>query len=371
MPLVPVSPGSPPVQRKAPAAAVAIASGDGPVPFTAELTAAYRRPAAQWPPATIDPGVTFVELGAPPDDPAPGPRQQALAALGARLFVDPMLSVNGQLACLSCHQPAQGGSVATATGAGAHGHRGRRNPPDLRQARAHAQWGWDGRHASLQQQSLSPLTDPLEMANPALDAVLRRIGQRPDYAAAFARLNGTGQPSAEQLGEALASHVLEIGRQAPRSRFMRFVNGAADQLSAQEIHGLHLFRTRARCANCHFGPWLSDGRFHNLRLSSFGEPARDDGRHAVTGQPADIGSFRTPSLHHVSQSPPYMHNGLFRSLDGVIRLYRRGGGEVWARNASEAADPLYRHAARLSQQIRPLDLDDDEIAALVAFLKAL
>ncbi|KQP49856.1 cytochrome-c peroxidase [Pseudorhodoferax sp. Leaf274] len=327
--------------------------------------AAYRGPPSGWPAAQIDPGVAFVELAPLPDTPRATPRQRAQAALGRALFADPRLSASGRIACASCHDPARGWSVDQPVALGIDGRRGRRNPPDLRQAGAHVphgRWGWDGRGRTLAAQSLAPLTDPDEMGNASVQAVLARLQALPGPAARL---------TPASLGAALAAHVLQAGADASPTRYERFLRGERTALGPQELRGLHLFRTKARCVQCHHGPWLSDGLFHNLRLSSFGEPAEDRGRQRVSGRPEDTGAFRTPSLRRVAQSPPYLHNGLVASLEGVVRLYMRGGGEVWARNAAEAAQPLYPHAARLSPLIRPLDLSDDEQAALVAFLRTL
>lgn len=327
----------------------------------ATLTA-YRGPPAGWPAAQVDPGVAFVELGPLPDAPPLTPRQRTQAALGRALFADPQLSASGRIACASCHDPARGWSVDAPVAAGVDGRRGRRNPPDLRQAGAHRQWGWDGHDRTLAAQSLAPLLDPDEMGNASVQAVLARLQALPGPAAAL---------TPETLGEALAAHVRQAGADAPRTRYERFLRGERGLLTPQELQGLHLFRTTARCVNCHHGPWLSDGLFHNLRLSSFGEPAEDRGRQQASGRPQDTGAFRTPSLRRVSESAPYMHNGLFPHLEGVLRLYLRGGGEVWARNAAQAAQPLYPHAAQLSPLIRPLELSAGEQAALVAFLRTL
>lgn len=336
-----------------------------------DIALAYRRPPSQWPPAWIDPGVAFTELGVPPAAPGLTVRQRAQAALGEALFSDPLLSSTGRVACASCHDPGQAWSTSRPTSVGVHGQRGRRNPPDLRQALAHRRWGWDGRGDTPEAQSLAPLTDPGEMGHRDVGAVLDRLASQTGYVRAFAELYGPGPLTATALGEVLAAHVMAIAADPPRSRFARFMEGRIDALSTRELQGLHLFRTRARCANCHAGPGLSDGQFHNLLISSFGEPAEDLGRLAVTGLPAETGAFRTPSLHRVSASAPYMHSGLFPDLEGVIRFYRRGGGEVWARNAAEAAHPLHRYAARPSDRLKPLDLTEDEIAALAAFLRAL
>ncbi|MFE1599544.1 cytochrome-c peroxidase [Methylobacterium sp. ID0610] len=351
------------------AAMVAAGAEGGPAPDTAaDLRRAYAGPPERWPAAWIEPGVAFVELGARLPLPRPDPAGQRRAALGARLFHDPTLSVDGRLACAGCHDPAQGWTVPTPTARGHRDRLGRRNPPGLRTAAARSRWGWDGRHSALARQVLAPLTDPDEMANAALDPVLGRLAADPGSAARFAEAFPGAGISADTLSAALVAYL--AGLDGP-TRFDRFAAGDSAALSDREIAGLHLFRTKARCANCHFGPLLTDERFHNLRLSAFGEPAQDLGRFAVTGEPEDAGRFRTPSLRHVGETAPYGHAGLLATLAGIVNLYDRGGGEVWARNAAEAARPLHAPAARLSPLIRPLGLTRDEKAALVAFLGTL
>ncbi|WP_454915242.1 cytochrome-c peroxidase [Xanthobacter sediminis] len=328
------------------------------------LRALYARSVAEWPAAAIDPGVAFVELGPAP---ALSPEMAPRAALGARLFRDPALSADGRVSCASCHAPEHGFSVATARAAGVGGIEGRRNPPALASVSMQAAFDWDGRFTDLAARALAPLTMPHEMGNDDMGDVLARVAAAPD-AADFRRLFPQEGVSARSLGAVLTAYLAALDTP---SRFDRFAAGDGAALSDVEIEGLHLFRTKARCANCHFGPRLADGLFHNLRLSFFGEPAEDLGRFAVTGRPEDAGRFRTASLRHVSTSAPYMHNGLFPTLEGVVNLYDRGGGEVWARNGAEAARPLYPHAARAAAQLRPLGLTAQEKAALVAFLRCL
>lgn len=329
----------------------------------------YAGPPTTWPRPALDAGIAFVEFASPPRAPPMDDRERELAALGERLFFDPQLSGSGTVACSHCHDPRKGWGDGRATSIGAWGRTGRRNAPPLFDGVHGGPWGWTGRFDSLRAQLIAPLFDPREMANDDSSAIVRRIEDRPDYRAAFARAfePGAGVALADIAG-ALAAYLR--GRDEP-TRFDAFLSGDRSVLSATELEGLHLFRTKARCANCHFGPRLSDGAFHNLRLSFFGEPAQDLGRHETTGLAEDAGRFRTPSLRHVSRTGPYMHNGLLSDLRGVIHFYDRGGGEVWARNASEAAHPLYPHAARLSPHIRPLGLSAAEKTALLAFLGTL
>lgn len=322
-----------------------------------DLRSAYARPAAEWPRAWIDDGVAFVELGAL-TPPALSPGEATSARLGQRLFFDPRLSASGRVACASCHQPDQGWTVrtATATGAGGAGHR---NPPGLQDVARRSHWGWDGAARSLAEQSLRPLTDPGEMANASVEAVWQRLRTVPAY---------TDLTSAKDMGHALAAFQNTLHH---TSRFDRFAQGDRHALNQQELRGLHLFRTQARCANCHFGPTLSDGRFHNLGIAFFGEPSQDLGRYATTRQCDDVGRFRTASLRGVSRTAPYMHHGLFGTLEGVLRLYARGGGDPRNSRAGAADHPLYGCAARVSPHLRPLPLDEADIDALKAFLNAL
>lgn len=338
-------------------------ASDGAPPTAAPLRTAYAGPPATWPAPWLDPDVAFRELG-PPPSPRPSP---AAAALGARLFRDPRLSVDGRVACASCHDPDHGFSVPQKVAQGVAGAPGRRNPPGLAAVAGRAHLGWDGGGGDLAARVLGPLTDPREMGRADLEAVLAGLPAM-GYGAAFTDVFGRDGISAPTLSAALVAYLATLDGE---TRFDRFARGDKAALTDTELSGLHLFRTKARCANCHFGPLLTDEGFHNLRLSFFGEPAEDLGRFAVTGMAEDAGRFRTPSLRHVAASAPYMHNGLFPTLDGVINLYDRGGGEVWARNAAEAARPLFREAARLSPHIRPLGLTEQEKAALAAFLRTL
>lgn len=328
-----------------------------------DLRAAYSGPPQTWPAPWIDPGVAFVEFSAAPSPPPPSP----MAELGERLFRDGMLSADGRIACASCHDPAHGFSVPERVGPGMGGAPGRRNPPALFAVAGRPHLDWDGGGGILSARVLAPLTAADEMGNAGLAPVMARLSASA-HAADFTRLFGAEGASPRTLAAVLVAYLETLD--AP-TRFDRFMAGDRAALSDTEVSGLHLFRTRARCANCHFGPRLTDEGFHNLRLSSFGEPAQDLGRFTVTGAAGDAGRFRTASLRHVRESPPYMHNGLFPTLEGVVNLYDRGGGEVWARNAREAERPLYGEAARRSPHLRPLGLTAGEKAALVAFLKAL
>jgi len=132
------------------------------------------------------------------------------------------------------------------------------------------------------------------------------------------------------------------------------------------VRGLHLFRTTARCLNCHNGPMLTDGQFHNEGLTYYGRKLEDLGRYAVTKNPEDVGKFKTPSLRNIARTAPYMHNGLF-DLEGVLNMYNAGMATV-RRRADQKDDPLFPTKSKLLQ---PLGLNQTEKADLKAFLEAL
>lgn len=118
--------------------------------------------------------------------------------------------------------------------------------------------------------------------------------------------------------------------------------------------------------NCHSGPMLTDHQFHNIGLSFYGRRNQDLGRFEATRELDDLGKFRTPSLRNVSRAGPWMHNGLFPDLKGLLRMYNAGMGRDPA--PDNPPDP---YAPRKSAHIKPLDLSPDEIDALLAFLKTL
>lgn len=325
---------------------------------TDDLRAIYGAPVAEWPAPHLDHSVAPTDLAAQPLSPVANAR---LTDLGRDLFHDRNLSANGQTACADCHQPRHGLTQPRASAPGVG-----RNTPTLKAVALRRSWGWDGRHSTLSQAILAPLTDPAEMANLHLSQALDRAA--PAYAARLSLTFGDADMTSQRVVQSIAAYLTSTVRPNRLDRFLRGEQGA---LTDAELRGLHLFRTTAGCLNCHSGPTLSDDGFHNLRLSAFGEPSQDLGRWNATGRADDAGRFRTPTLRGIGQTAPYMHSGHFTSLAGVVRFYRRGGGEVRARNAAEAARPLFEQAATLSPLIRPLDLTEDDIADLVAFLNAL
>lgn len=330
------------------------------------LRALYRQPPTQWPAAHWSTGVVQRELGPllPPTAPADNPGTPEKVALGRRLFEDPRLSASGQIACANCHDRQLGWGDGKQVSFGHDRQPGRRNAMDVSMAPYSQHQFWDGRGGSLENQAQFPIHDPLEMANTIarMERYLRRdAGYREQFDAAF----GDGRIAMDKVAKSIAAFQRTL---YPRNRgFDRYLAGRDNALSDNQLLGLHLFRTKARCINCHNGPAMSDDSFHNLGIHFFGRERQDLGRFEVTGNPADSGAFRTPSLRNVPRNGPYMHNGLFPNLEGIVNMYNAGAFRP--RPAGDQAnDPTFPTTDPLLQ---PLGLTAAERDALVDFLSTL
>jgi cytochrome c peroxidase len=333
--------------------------------LAAELRATYQKPPAGWPAPTLDVGVELRELGLLPavPHPADNPFSREKADLGKALFFDPRLSGSGQLACTSCHDPDLGWADGRATSFGHARTPLRRNAPGILNGGLHPVLYWDGRAESLEDQAKQVLANPAEMRFNEAEAV-RRLTAAPGYPEAFRQAFGDPTVTADRIVQALACFERTVV--GGRSRFDAFLKGNPDALTDSEVRGLHLFRTDARCLNCHNGPQMSDGKFHDIGLSQFGRPGADLGRTGVTGKPSDSGAFRTPMLRNVGKTAPYMHNGAF-DLTEVLNLYNIGMPVV-RKTDRLAADPLF--PANKSGLVKPLGLNATDLADLAAFLRS-
>jgi len=330
------------------------------------LRQTYAAPLASWPRPQVAEGVTPQEMAPVSAMPLPSVAPQ-VAALGQRLFNDPRLSRSNAVACISCHSPAHSFADSKRTSAGHAGRLGQRNAPGLLGVGQIKPLFWDGRAATLEEQAMGPLQHPDEMAMdvPALAAKLAGLDDYPaQFDAAFGPGAGVTLP---RILTALADYQRTL--LPPVTRFDTFLEGQRTALNDRELLGLHLFRTKARCMTCHSGALLTDQQFHNLGLTYYGRKKYEDlGRYLVTGKDEDVGKFRTPGLRGVAQSGPWMHNGLFPQMVGLLNMYNAGMSRPVPQNAQQAADPKFPVTSPLLQR---LQLTSEEIIALKSFLEVL
>lgn len=305
----------------------------------------------------------FQDIGilSKPEFPVNNPYSEAKEELGKMLFFDPRLSKSGQISCANCHDP----ELAWADGRRvAYGHDrqlGSRNAPTILNIVYAKEYFWDGRAETLEDQVKAPIENPLEMNFHSRLAV-KTIAKLKGYKEHFQKAFGNSKITEENIVKAIATFERTIV--SPKSKFDRFVSGEKTAMTDSEINGLHLFRTKANCINCHNTPYFSDQKFHNLGLTYFGREYEDLGLYNISKKNEDVGKFKTPTLREVSQTAPYMHNGLFPSIKGVLNMYNAG----MPNEKRNRDSPLAPHK---SNMLEKLNLTDGELTDLENFLNTL
>lgn len=272
----------------------------------------------------------------------------AAADLGRDLFNDVMLSKQRTTSCATCHVPSMNFTDGLAIARGNEPtDAGFRNTPTLLNRVFSALQGWSGNAASLDLQALIPIQAPHEMNLPMAEAI-QRLRANSSYASRFQQVYGE-LPNDANVPAALGSFM---ARQfAPRNRVDDFRLGNRSALTAAELRGMNLFAGKARCIGCHAGPNFTDESFRSNGIAI----NNDFGRADVTNRNRDYQLFKVPSLRGVRLTAPYMHNGSKATLRQVVEAYNRGSTSV----------------ANRDSDIRPLQLSEQEIDDLVAFMDAL
>lgn len=246
-----------------------------------------------------------------------------MAALGRRLFDDPILSRDGTVSCRSCHDLSHGGADSLPTAVGIGGAVGAINTPTVYNAALNLAQFWDGRAPSLGAQVDGPVTNPAEMGSD-WPGVVDRLTASP-YRAAFREVFGQ-DPTPETVRTAIAA--FERTLITTGSRFDAWLLGDEDALSPDEKTGYALFKSYG-CASCHQGANVGGnmfqrfGFFGNLFTDRGTVTSADLGRYNVTHREADLYVFKVPSLRMAIHTAPYFHDGSVPTLLEAIRLMAR------------------------------------------------
>jgi cytochrome c peroxidase len=276
-----------------------------------------------------------------PDD---NPMTPAKIALGKKFFWDTRWSTNGTVACVSCHRPESGWGDPRQFSINFAGQPTPRHAPTLVNRLFSDHQLWTGLRPSLEEQALKDSNRTDEM-------VVRNLAAIPAYQTEFRAVFGT-ELNPDGVAKAIASYVRTIvSGNAPYDRYRA---GDRTALSPAAQRGFALFEGKARCVACHVGFNFTDEGYRNIGVG-MDKPNPDLGRYTVTKVETDKGAFKTPTLREVAKRSPYMHDGSEKTLEGVVAFYNRGG----------VKNPW------LSQDIKPLGLNEQEQADLVAFLGAL
>lgn len=331
-----------------------------------KIIQSYKTSISNWPTPDIDKGVQWKEFASiSPDVDYFKTQDLPEVQLGKMLFFDPKLSKSNQVSCSTCHDPEIGWSDKRRVAVGSDHLLGIRNSPSLLNIANREIFFWDGRASSLEEQAHSPIAAHNELAMDPKDLPLK-LSAIKGYQSYFKNAYGDSTITMDRIVKALASFQRTIKSQP--SRVDKFIDGNHKALNDQEIYGMHIFRTKGRCMNCHHGPDLTDDSFHNIGLTYYKRQYQDLGRFLITDNPDDVGKFKTPSLRDLLNTRPWMHNGLFDDLEGIVNLYNSGMHMIDPTAQQKLDDPLYPVTDSL---LKPLELTTQEKKSLVAFLEAL
>ena len=285
--------------------------------------------------------------------------------LGKQLFNDKMLSKNYQMACATCHIKDK----AFTDGKKTFDKNQTRNTPTLTYAAYQQSFFMDGRSGSLEGQIVGVANNHNEFNLP-MDSIVNRILKMQHYKVKLDSLY-KGKRMEYNVRHAIASYIRTLN--SFDSKFDKNITGLENTFTEEEISGFNLFMGKAACATCHFAP-LFNGTvppdYKDTEMELIGVPEQNDTINAVIS--SDLGRynmfktqerkhfFKTPTVRNIEKTAPYMHNGVYTTLEQVVDFYNRGGGQGIGINEEYQTLPFDN-----------LQLTKKEQAAIVAFLKTL
>jgi len=293
-------------------------------------------------------------------------------ALGEKLFYDPQLSGTTTRSCASCHQRDKAFTDGLVKNTAINGSASlRRNTPTLINAALQSSQFYDLRVNTLEDQAQAVIQNKEEMHGSLVVSVGRLWkdkAYREMFSAAFPRQSRAGIDTVEVMN-AIGSYVRSLVRL--NSRFDVYMRGDKTAMDQEEINGFNLFAGKAKCATCHYIP-LFNGTFPPMHMMMdaevIGVPASlndtaidgDLGRYNISHVPSMRHAFKTPTVRNAALTAPYMHNGVFTTLDQVLDFYNKGGRRGMGSKIDNQTLPFEK-----------LDLSQKEMSEIIAFIKCL
>jgi len=289
--------------------------------------------------------------------------------VGEQLFFDPKLSESENLSCASCHIPEKAYQDGLTVGTDKGGQPLQRNTPTIINSIYQKKFFWDGRSDNLEQQISVVFANKKEF-NQSAHSISTKVLQDTAYIRRLKKAYpNKDQITKNQLIRALASYTSTLN--AMNSRFDKNMRGEVDDFTQEEIKGMNLFMGKALCATCHFVP-LTNGTvppaFKETEKEILGTPETaanqklddDLGFYWVFEEEIHKSMFKTPTVRNIELTAPYMHNGVYSTLEEVMDFYNKGGGAGLGFDVEHQTLPF-----------DSLNLNDNEIKALIAFMKTL
>lgn len=255
--------------------------------------------------------------------PAGVPFTQTEIDLGKMLFFSTALSKNGKVSCATCHNP--GLTYADGLALSSNGVTGKQLPRTapviINMAWADSLF-WDGRASSLEHQAMGPLTARDEMGLDSTEIVTKAVAAHPNLVDYMWRIYGDDKVTNARIVRAIAQYERSlVSRNSLYDRYRERKPG--HRIMPKDMaNGFMVFNIN--CGSCHSGDNFTDGRFHNIGLDAWPDPASGVptlARFRVTGLTKDIGKYKTPGLRNVATTAPYMHDGRFKTLEEVVDFY--------------------------------------------------
>lgn len=276
------------------------------------------------------------------------------AGLGKKLFSEKILSKDSSVSCASCHLPKFAFADTVAFSIGIEGRLTKRNTPSVLNMKNRPYYFWDGRAASLEAQALMPIQNPDEMGLP-IDEAVQRLNASKEYRMLFQKIFNQ-KATAKNLAAAFSAYEQTL--ETVDSKFDDWSNNLK-KLTAAEERGRALFvGDKAKCFDCHRMEDFTTDEFKNIGLYN-GKELNDAGLFNLSNKDTDRGKFKTPGLRNIAVTAPYMHNGMFKTLEEVMEYYNNP--QKFVPDAVNIDDALKS----------PLNLTEKEKKDLIAFLKTL
>jgi len=292
--------------------------------------------------------------------------------LGKRLFFDEHLSGSGKRSCGSCHQPAKGFADGLSKPVSIDGsHTLLRNSPGLWNTVFQTRQFFDSRTDKLENQ-LSDVVHNSEEMNGSLKKAIPLLQEDKIYNEMFRKAYaGDNEPVTEYtIANAISTYVRSLV--SYNSRFDQYMRHEAETLTAAEKNGFNLFMGKAKCGTCHYAPFFSGlvpPRYDESESEILAVPATaakpsaldtDPGKYRFTKVGIHKYAFKTPTVRNIALTAPYMHNGVYRTLEEVLEFYNKGGGAGFGIKLSSQTLPP-----------EPLHLTKKEMGDIIAFMKTL
>jgi cytochrome c peroxidase len=259
--------------------------------------------------------------------------------LGRQLFFDVQLSKDNKRSCATCHNPQKAFTDGLTTSTAIDGHSSLpRNAPTLWNAALQRNLFLDSRSNSLEDQVMKVLNNANEMHG-SVEGVAEKISTKKEYAAIYAKAYPPkiNETAAQNICNAIACYERTLI--ALNSKFDKHLRGEPS-LNKAEVNGFNLFMGKAKCGTCHFMPLFNGAkppRYYYIESEVIGVPNtnskvstqldEDEGRFVITKLPLHKYAFKTTTLRNIALTAPYMHNGVFKTLEEVVTFYNNGGGK--------------------------------------------